>query len=94
MNIAEKTDQFDVVLDLASSTLSDGSTVEAMRLARGVQAMEAYLNKQCARIVELEEVMQQISNFSPVCLQECSSYNNQVCDCPPGLARKILEQSA
>lgn len=53
-SLAERTDEFDVVLDLASSTLSDGSTVEAMRLARGLMAMETYMDKMANRIEALE----------------------------------------
>ncbi len=63
INLGELTDEFDVILDLASSTLSDGSTVEAMRLARGVQAMESYIERQAARIKRLEEALRNIAFY-------------------------------
>ena len=60
-SLAERTDEFDVVLDLASSTLSDGSTVEAMRLARGLMAMETYMDKMANRIEALEARVKELS---------------------------------
>ncbi len=59
--LAEMTDQFDVVLDLASSTLADGSSVESMRLARGIQAFEAYTNKLLAVVEAARECDEYLS---------------------------------
>lgn len=56
-DLAERTDQFDVVLDLASTTLADGDTVCAMRLARGVMALSDYADGLVRRLTDLERVL-------------------------------------
>jgi hypothetical protein len=58
--LGEKTDRFDVLMDLAESTLMEGkTTVEANRLARGVMALAAYIDEQLLLVRKLEAVVEE-----------------------------------
>jgi hypothetical protein len=68
--IAAHTDEFDVVLDLASSTIADGDTVCAMRLARGILALEAYANVRLAKLEKVAEAARSLKTTSFMRLEQ------------------------